>query len=189
MQKQADFLKIPIGEFIENRTQLFLQLFPSEYRTDKPLISSSLVPKKFLEKIEKSIGYMPEFFIALPMLVFKRKENGECTFYESNSGCTIYSVRPVECRLFPFISDKKVEDYSKLYPFCHGLKAKDGEKSYIDISHLHFRQVANYFGEVKEKGFISLWNKWPSSGVCLFTDQLLGDISEKEFFESIGELA
>src|SRR5262249_21384263 len=30
------------------------------------------------------------------------KENGDCVFYDRALGCTIYSVRPRQCRTFPF---------------------------------------------------------------------------------------
>lgn len=34
---------------------------------------------------------------------FREKRNGECVFYDSESNrCTIYKVRPLQCRLFPF---------------------------------------------------------------------------------------
>ena len=180
---QARLKGIPEGDFIARNMQLFLQLFPAEHSEGRIMVSSSFVPRKFLEKVEGHMGRVPEFFIALPMLAFRRREDGSCTFYDShNSGCTIYGERPLECRLFPFISDKKVQDYSKLYPFCEGLKHEDANKSYADLSFVHFRQVADYFGEVKENGFSALWKSWPREGVCLFTDKLLGPISEEEFF-------
>ncbi len=185
VEKQATFKGLPREEFIEKHMQLFLQLFPAEHSEGKIQVSSSLVPKKFLGKIEGELSGLPDFFIALPLLVFKRREGGECTFYDSNSGCTIYPARPAECRLFPFISDKKAQNYAELYPFCHGLKARDDKASYLDLSFIHFRQVAEYFGTVKEKGFGAVWKKWPQEGICLFKDKLLGPINEQEFFQAI----
>src|SRR6056297_743878 len=36
-------------------------------------------------------------------LSLKEKQNGECIFYNTNiGGCGIYSVRPLQCRLYPF---------------------------------------------------------------------------------------
>ena len=32
----------------------------------------------------------------------REKANGDCTFYDSKRGCTIYPVRPVQCRTWPF---------------------------------------------------------------------------------------
>jgi Fe-S-cluster containining protein len=32
----------------------------------------------------------------------REKANGDCTFYEPGVGCTIYAVRPRQCRTWPF---------------------------------------------------------------------------------------
>jgi uncharacterized protein len=32
----------------------------------------------------------------------REKENGDCVFYEQGAGCTIYDVRPRQCRTWPF---------------------------------------------------------------------------------------
>jgi hypothetical protein len=32
----------------------------------------------------------------------REKANGDCVFYEAGKGCTIYSVRPRQCRTWPF---------------------------------------------------------------------------------------
>ena len=32
----------------------------------------------------------------------REKVNGDCVFYDSVKGCTIYSVRPPQCRTWPF---------------------------------------------------------------------------------------
>ncbi len=32
----------------------------------------------------------------------KEKANDECIFYDAKVGCTIYSVRPAQCRTWPF---------------------------------------------------------------------------------------
>lgn len=32
----------------------------------------------------------------------REKANGDCVFYERGVGCTIYSVRPPQCRTWPF---------------------------------------------------------------------------------------
>ena len=32
----------------------------------------------------------------------REKVNGDCVFYDSASGCTIYPVRPRQCRTWPF---------------------------------------------------------------------------------------
>jgi Fe-S-cluster containining protein len=32
----------------------------------------------------------------------KEKANGDCVFYEPDQGCTVYPVRPRQCRTWPF---------------------------------------------------------------------------------------
>ena len=32
----------------------------------------------------------------------REKANGDCVFYEAGRGCTVYSVRPRQCRTWPF---------------------------------------------------------------------------------------
>jgi Fe-S-cluster containining protein len=32
----------------------------------------------------------------------REKENGDCVFYDRTAGCTIYPVRPPQCRTWPF---------------------------------------------------------------------------------------
>ena len=32
----------------------------------------------------------------------REKSNGDCVFYDKEAGCTIYSVRPRQCRTWPF---------------------------------------------------------------------------------------
>jgi Fe-S-cluster containining protein len=32
----------------------------------------------------------------------KEKANGDCVFYDREAGCTVYPVRPAQCRTWPF---------------------------------------------------------------------------------------
>lgn len=32
----------------------------------------------------------------------REKDNGDCVFYDRDRGCTVYSVRPPQCRTWPF---------------------------------------------------------------------------------------
>jgi Fe-S-cluster containining protein len=34
--------------------------------------------------------------------ILREKVNGDCVFYEKSKGCTIYPVRPAQCRTWPF---------------------------------------------------------------------------------------
>lgn len=35
-------------------------------------------------------------------LTLREKNNGDCIYYEEGTGCTIYPVRPAQCRTWPF---------------------------------------------------------------------------------------
>jgi len=35
-------------------------------------------------------------------LTLREKPNGDCVFYDREGGCTIYSIRPRQCRTWPF---------------------------------------------------------------------------------------
>ena len=35
-------------------------------------------------------------------VTLKEKANGDCVFYEPDRGCTVYAVRPRQCRTQPF---------------------------------------------------------------------------------------
>ena len=35
-------------------------------------------------------------------LTLREKANGDCVFYDAQQGCTIYPVRPPQCRTWPF---------------------------------------------------------------------------------------
>jgi Fe-S-cluster containining protein len=53
--------------------------------------------------------------------VLTLKENGDCIFWKD--GCTIYPVRPRQCRTFPFWAEnlETREAWMGLESFCHGV--------------------------------------------------------------------
>ena len=65
VEVQAKFKGLSKEEFIEKHMQLFLQFFPAEYSKEKIMVSSSMVPRRILEKLEGHLGKVPDFFIAL----------------------------------------------------------------------------------------------------------------------------
>ncbi len=198
LQEQVKFRGMELREFLDTHCQLFLQIFPFEQapqkesqegQAEKPKVHKNLLPSRIAKLVEQATGTLAEYFIVLPMICFQRAKDGACTFYTQDGsgagGCSIYSARPMECRLFPFISMEKDADYSKLYPFCHGLKFKDEKLNYTDISFVHFKQTADYFSQMMEKGFCELWKMWPGNGVLLYRDKKIGEITEQEFFQAI----
>ena len=198
VEKQASLLGIPEKDFIRGKMQLYLQLFPAKASGGKINVMAEGIPKKILKKITARLGFRPENFIALPMLCFERRKKGECIFYSSGSGCLIYSARPEECRLFPFISMGKNPDFRKIYGFCKGLQETGagaikgqgvcevtGFKWDYWAAQKHFNETARYLGEARSKGFKEIWKIWPLKGVCLLEGKFLCKISEKDFFGAV----
>lgn len=52
----------------------------------------------------------------------KEKANGDCVFFERGEGCTIYSVRPPQCRTWPFWESNLAtpEDWDRTESICPG---------------------------------------------------------------------
>jgi Fe-S-cluster containining protein len=61
-----------------------------------------------LETIARSLDETPERFRAQYTrtgrrgLTLRERSNGDCVFYDPSAGCTIYAVRPRQCRTWPF---------------------------------------------------------------------------------------
>jgi Fe-S-cluster containining protein len=52
----------------------------------------------------------------------REKANGDCVFYDRDSGCTIYPVRPRQCRTWPFWESnvRTPEDWERTCQVCPG---------------------------------------------------------------------
>jgi Fe-S-cluster containining protein len=52
----------------------------------------------------------------------REKANGDCVFYDREAGCTIYSVRPRQCRTWPFWESNLAtpEDWQTATANCPG---------------------------------------------------------------------
>jgi Fe-S-cluster containining protein len=52
----------------------------------------------------------------------REKANGDCVFFERKKGCTIYPVRPAQCRTWPFWESNVAtpEDWKKTCETCPG---------------------------------------------------------------------
>ncbi len=61
-----------------------------------------------VDAIAEAVGESREEFLAMRTKVGSRgrtlreKVNGDCIYYEAGKGCTIYAVRPKQCRTWPF---------------------------------------------------------------------------------------
>ncbi|HZU36226.1 MAG TPA: YkgJ family cysteine cluster protein [Gemmataceae bacterium] len=52
----------------------------------------------------------------------REKGNGDCVFYTRDAGCTIYPVRPAQCRTWPFWASNVAtpEDWQQTCEICPG---------------------------------------------------------------------
>lgn len=52
----------------------------------------------------------------------REKSQGDCIFYETGAGCTIYPVRPRQCRTWPFWESnvRTPEDWQRTREVCPG---------------------------------------------------------------------
>ena len=52
----------------------------------------------------------------------REKSNGDCVFFERGKGCTVYAVRPPQCRTWPFWESnvETPEDWKKTCDTCPG---------------------------------------------------------------------
>jgi Fe-S-cluster containining protein len=52
----------------------------------------------------------------------REKTNGDCVFFEQGQGCTIFSVRPRQCRTWPFWQSnlRTPEDWEQTKSVCPG---------------------------------------------------------------------
>jgi Fe-S-cluster containining protein len=53
----------------------------------------------------------------------KEKANGDCVFYDPDTGCTVYPVRPRQCRTWPFweCNTHSPEAWAKAAQSCPGM--------------------------------------------------------------------
>jgi Fe-S-cluster containining protein len=67
----------------------------------------------------------------------KEKANGDCVFFESGQGCTIYSVRPPQCGTWPFWDSNLAtpEDWERTERICPG----SGEGELIPLEEISRR--------------------------------------------------
>lgn len=63
-----------------------------------------------IEALARRLGESEEEFLALRTRLgargrtLREKANGDCLFYENGTGCTVYDLRPRQCRTWPFWS-------------------------------------------------------------------------------------
>ncbi len=67
-------------------------------------------------------------------VTLREKTNGDCIFYDTKRGCTVYSVRPIQCRTWPFwdINLTSPEEWERVEGICPG----SGEGELIPVEEI-----------------------------------------------------
>lgn len=178
----AKMLRMRESDFLKKYCVLHLQLFPAQLSKDKLIIHGSALPKKTAKNIDSKLGYLPDFFLALPAIALKKGKT--CIFLKKNL-CKIHKAKPMQCKLFPFIALEENADLKKMYPFCKSLKEKKiSKKSFLKCKK-HYKSLSNYFEKVKKEGFLKQWKALPEKGIVVLKGTEIGAISRKEFLAAI----
>ena len=81
-----------------------------------------------IDKLAKFRGDVRHEFVALytktlrGKVTLREKANGDCIFYHADRGCTVYPVRPRQCRTWPFWESNLVsqETWERTEDQCPG---------------------------------------------------------------------
>ena len=67
-------------------------------------------------------------------VTLREKANGDCILYDKDRGCTVYSVRPRQCRTWPFWESnlKSRDDWERTERICPG----SGEGELIPVEEI-----------------------------------------------------
>jgi uncharacterized protein len=70
----------------------------------------------------------------------REKGNGDCVFYDAAKGCTVYAVRPMQCRTWPFWESNLMtpEKWAETEAICPG----SGEGDLIPLAEITRRVKA-----------------------------------------------
>ena len=73
-------------------------------------------------------------------VTLREKANGDCVFYEAGRGCTVYPVRPKQCRTWPFWESnlESPEKWERTESICPG----SGEGELIPVEEIVRRMKA-----------------------------------------------
>lgn len=96
--------------------------------------------RQIAEHLDKAVGEI-RLFHTRPVrggLSLTEHANGDCTFFDSESrGCTIYPVRPIQCRTWPFWNSnlKTPQDWEEAERDCPGA----GTGGFISLEEIETR--------------------------------------------------
>ena len=127
-----------LKEFWEKSNLIYL----TEEDIERISCKTGLVAKDFVDTLYEYEGKLVKVEddggkVILDIPVMKSKKDNTCVFY--NNGCTIYSVRPMACRLFPFRVEEMSTPEGDIHlfigynPECPGIgKGKSIEKTDLE---------------------------------------------------------
>jgi Fe-S-cluster containining protein len=178
LERQATFFNLSEKEFTSIYTRLLVQIVPFS-SGDHPLaIHTNLIPQNIWKKL-LAAGFSSDYAMILPMIGFKKKEY--CVFFDPQTfGCTMHSVKPAQCSLFPFASAEDNVDYSKAYDFCELSTISSPTKYTTALQIAQRKEMKKYFDAVAKNGLLSVWKFVPNEGDIIFGGKKVDEISLNE---------
>lgn len=141
-------LKMNYKDFVLKYLDLYVELFPFQ-----PNMTTNFLELKYDNK---------KYFLFLSLAL--KQKNNACVFLK-NKQCSIYSSRPLLCRLFP-----NFKFYGETYDFCkldkQKRKSKDPRKFYPFFT--------KYLKDIKYNGFVNVWKYIPElnkKNICFIVDR------------------
>ena len=83
------------------------------------------------------------------LLSLRENSKFECIFWKENAGCSVYPLRPVQCRTYPFWSNvlKDEENWNKEKERCPGINEGELFTKEKILEDLHFYESRNIISE------------------------------------------
>lgn len=186
LEREANFFKLKQERFIEIYCQLFLQVLPLQHGDHPLALHTSAIPKSLWNVLHKQ-GIHSNYVMLLPMLGFKKKEF--CVFFDPKLYlCTMHTVKPAQCTLFPFMAGEKNVDFAKTYDFCELASIATPTKYTHIQADAQKNKMAQYFDAVATHGMEKVWKHLPEEGIILYQGKAIAPITLKEMQELL-ELA
>ncbi len=91
--------------------------------------------------------------------LFLHDSEDACALLGKGGKCTVYEVRPLQCRTFPFWTSnfERAEDYEWLKKFCPGIKKGTGEEFSLRRIVIETNRTEEGFARLQTKGSKTLY--------------------------------
>lgn len=176
--REAKFFNLSEKEFTAIYTRLLVQMVPFSSGNHPLALHTSMIPQTVWKKLQAA-GFASDYAMILPMIGFKKKEY--CVFFDPKKmSCTMHSVKPAQCTLFPFTSAEKNIDYAKAYDFCELSRVESPTKEIFASQDAQRVQMKKYFDAVAEKGLSSVWKNTPNTGDVIYNGKIISTITLDE---------